>query len=77
MTYSEKNITVSSLCTCNQVESVAHFLLYCPLFNRQRHDLPCQPTVNNIFFGENSRNMTMTHKRNQSLQNKWFQVTSN
>ena len=31
-----KNITDSSLCTCNQVETAAHFLLYCPLYNRQR-----------------------------------------
>ena len=47
-----KTIPDSSLCTCNQVETAAHFLLYCPLFNRQRHDLPCQPTVNNILFGD-------------------------
>ena len=30
------NITYSSLCTCNQVDTAAHFLLYCPLYNRQR-----------------------------------------
>ena len=35
-TYSGKTLTDSSLYTCDQIETAAHFLLYCPLYNRQR-----------------------------------------
>jgi len=49
--FRKKLITDSSLCTCNQVETTVYFLLYCPLYNRQRQlcfqDLSCPPTVNN------------------------------
>ena len=51
-----RNITDSPLCACKQVESVSHFLLYCPQYNGQRHmflhNLPCAPIVNNVLYGD-------------------------
>ena len=47
-----KTIPDSSLCTCNQVETAAHFLLYCPLYNRQRQlfSRPSMSTNNKQYY---------------------------
>ena len=74
-----KTIPDSSLCTCNQVETAAHFLLYCPLYNRQRqlfiHDLPCPPTINNIIFGDENLSFAQNNRVFLSVQS--FIISTN
>ena len=50
-----KSISDSPNCQCGDIETVAHFLLACPLFTIQRNtflvDLPCPPTHQHLLYG--------------------------
>ena len=59
---SRRSLVDSPLCTCGNVETVKHFLLHCPKYNRLRNDLisnlPCPPLLNNLLYGDDKLSPT-------------------
>lgn len=55
-----KSITDSPHCTCGDIETNSHFLLYCPKYQLQRRnhlsDLPCGFTYQNLIYGSEHLN---------------------
>ena len=51
-----KNIEPSPLCTCGEVESTSHYLLYCRKYDQERHSLftslNMQPPLSVLLYGD-------------------------
>ena len=73
------SLTETPNCACGSVETASHFLLYCPIYDRERRrfllDLPCAPTINNYLYGNES--LTEDQNKHVFLQVQRFIIATN